>query len=318
MSAVTTATAVRGTGPKPQPWAVLGRFELRRLLRHPALLGFSALALVWMSATYIEQRAQRAGLLYGVVANGPGPWVPTAIGLAIAAGLAADRSRRHDLEPLFTSSPVQRNTRQCGLLAAVVGVGALSALAVGVFITVTGGWDGLPVLLDTDNPTRHVSYPVGTQIAATDVRPSAFELLAGPAALVVWGLAGIAAARAVGGRLLVVLLPVAGMVQLIMATWAPPTPTRWFWPFVTSARYVGWLDLNDDGFGVGIVSGFNVAATGWHLVYLTGVALVLVTVVVWPSRSLRTSVAIGTLGVVLAVTGGIAQLATYTPDLRAP
>jgi hypothetical protein len=185
------------------PTPVLARVEFARLLRHPAFVGFTALSVLMQVIGFIEQGTNRSNVLYEMVANGQPFWVPAGIGLAIAAGLAATRARRDDLDELFDATPVVRSTRIDALLIAVIGVGGIAAIGLLAFLTAVGGWNGLPFLIEPDR-TVWADYPVGTVIDPTDVTPSLFEFAAGPTALVVWGLFGVVVARYLGSRILMI------------------------------------------------------------------------------------------------------------------
>ena len=299
------------------PRLVLARLELVRILRHPAFVGFAALTVLLHVVAFIELAGDRSNLLYNTVANGPPFWVPAAVGLAIAAGLTATRARRDDLDELLDASPVVRPTRIDALLLAVTGVGALAAAGVVAFMTVTRGWNGLPMLVEPDR-TVWVDYPLGTGIDPTDVTPSIFELATGPMALIVWGLVGVVVARYLGSRILIVAAPLLGFIQLIIVTWTLRSPTRWFWPFTHSAQQVGWVDVADDGSGISVAGGFNVAATGWHVLFLLGLATVLAVAARWHRPTSARLVWLALAGVVLAGVAGVAQVEAYIPDLQSP
>lgn len=309
-----TATTV--APPRTPPDLV--RIEFVRLLRHPAFVGFAALSLLMHLIGYIERAGpNRSNLLYDTVANGTPFWVPAAAGFSIAAGFAAVRARRDDLEDLFDSAPVTRPSRSDALLGAIVGVGALSLAAVIAVTTVTGGWNGFPFLLDPGR-TTWAEFPQGAELQPTDVTPSVVELASGPFALVVWGLFGVVVARTVGSRVLVIAAPLVGFIQLIIVTWTPETPTRWLWPYTHSARYVGWFELADDGTGIGVASGFNVAATAWHVAYMTAIAVLLAYVARWQKSTGAHRVWIPATALVVAVATAIAAMQVYTPDLSSP
>lgn len=299
------------------PQLALARIELARMLGHPAFVGFAALTVLMHVVAYIERASDRSGLLYDSVANGPPFWIPVAVGTAIASGLAATRARRDDLDELMDAAPVLRSARSDALVLALVGLGAAAAGLVIVVMTVGGGWNGFPFLLDPERDTWG-DYQPGTVLEPTEVTPSVVELAAGPAGLVVWGLLGVVTARYLGSRLLVVAAPLVGFIQLIIVTWTPASPTRWLWPFTHSAQYVGWIELSDDGTSVGVARGFNTAATGWHLLYLLGLAAVLVVAARWRRPMTARSVVAVVAGLIVAVAAGTAQLLVYTPDLHSP
>ena len=169
----------------PRVSSVLGRIELGRLLRHPAVILFGLATVALSVFAFIELATERTGYRYDLVANGPPFWVPLAVGVAIAAGLAATRSDREGVADLLASTPAGRATGSDPVLLAVLGTGGVALVLVLVLMTVFGGWNGLPVLLEPDR-VGFVTYPVGTEVPVENVTPSLFELLAGPAALVVW------------------------------------------------------------------------------------------------------------------------------------
>ncbi len=311
-----TAIAVAGRQ-AANPLLVLARIELLRLVRHPAFIGFAALTLLMHVIAHIELSSQRANLLYDAVANGPRFWVPAAVGLAIASGLAATRARRNEVVELVDTAPVTGSTRSDALVLAVIGLGVIAAAVVLGVVTLTGGWNGYPFLLDPER-TVWVSHPLGTTLESTEVTPSLAELAAGPAGLVTWALFGIVVARFLGSRVLIVAAPLLGFIQLIVVTWTLSSPTRWLWPFTHSAQYVGWLDVAENGSGVAIARGFNIAATAWHLLYLTGVVAVLAVAARWHRPLSARSLVVAVAGVAVAVVAGITQIAVYTPDLHSP
>ena len=126
-------------------WAVLGSTELRRLLRHPVLLG----SLVFV--------------VFGVgVDVGTGPreayTVITSLGIFIfgpfaffAANLLASRDRRHGSEEWLTSLPAPRRDRTAALLLACAGPAVLVtvlALAAYAGFAATGTLEEHPLALE--------------------------------------------------------------------------------------------------------------------------------------------------------------------------
>ena len=118
--------------------------------------------------------------------------------------------------------------------------------------------------------------------------------------------------------MLVIAAPLVGFIQLIIVSWTPATPTRWLWPYTHSARYVGWLELADDGTGIGVASGFNVAATAWHAAYLIAVATLLAVIARWRRSTGLHRAWIPALAFLVAVATALAAIQVYTPDLSSP
>jgi hypothetical protein len=257
--------------------------ESLRALRHPALLGGGLLTMLLTGAVAAEPGVSWA-LFTGF------PLLPLAGGAMLAAHSAATRVRRDDAADLVGCLPA-------GRLAAVVPPLAVAAAATAVAVVATAalaGWVGGPGVT-VDLPLSRGPLPLPR-----------WEVAQGPLTVAVIALVG-----ALLGRITrAVVLPIAvlaglALLEISLVTWSSESPLRYLAPSASSARTMWVGDAND---GTTTLTGFQLAAAGWHLLYLAGVAALLGALVVGRRAGRRTA-AVGAVGLAAAVAGGVLQVA---------
>jgi hypothetical protein len=292
------------------PAFALGTIEAGRLLRHPVTIWMAILAVAFTAFLHAEL-ATDVGAWYQALTGLP--LVVLSLGMPILGVLVGSRSWHDRTVELYASDPVTDGLRSGAQILAFGLLAGIATAAVAVGWVATRAWGGLPVFFDESTGVWR-DIPLGVSFPTARVAPSLPELLQGPAAVFVMGLAGIALGRWVPTRWTIVALFPAVLAYWIVVSWGVEGEARWFLPFVNAAQEIGWVTTNADGSGVGIVQGYNAAAIGWHLVYLLGVSTVLGGLLVGRIRRRGTQLAVG-IGVAVAVVGGVAQLVTYVPNL---
>lgn len=235
----TADTVVR---PLTAVWA-LARKEGRRLVRHPIfVVGVLLSVAAFEFATWLE-----APVLHRDDVMTGGSLLALAGATFLATNLGALRTRRLGTEELFGSTPTDPPTRTLGHLLSVAWAAAAALLVALVEIA---------TLLPFD--------PVGV--------PSILELLMGPLIVALFGVLGVGVARWLPS---VALAPVAlvalGGIQLYLLTQLPggndqQSQSRWLAP---------WVPLSAGGLGGEPPPELVIRPTGWHLLYLAGLALIL-------------------------------------------
>lgn len=226
--------------PRTAVWA-LARKEGRRLVRHPIfVVGVLLSVAAFEFATWLE-----APVLHRDDVLTSGSLLALAGATFLAANLGALRTRRLGTEELFGSTPTDPAARTLGHLMSVAWA-AGAALLVALVEVAT--------LLPFD--------PVGV--------PSILELLMGPLIVALFGVLGVGVARWLPS---VATAPVAlvalGGIQLYLLTQLPgggdhQSRTRWLAP---------WVPLSAGGLGGEPPPELVIRPTGWHLLYLAGLAL---------------------------------------------
>lgn len=285
MTAVTAPTDLRTTARPRRAVRALAGIEGRRLLAHPALL-LSLLPLVYAFAP--DQEFFRHRLLLGGVLGG------TAIGVMLAANLAASRSRRHGTDELYDSLPVPASSRiTAQLLAVAWGVGVGVAVLAVAYVA-TRAWDGLAV------PAASEPF-VGER-----VHPTVAELAQGPLFVAFAGALGVALAAWAPSTILAVVIAVVPLSQTqipMVLWWGMGRGWWWFLPLVHDLDVVGGNGEHQ------LVDQVRVAAMGWHLAYLAGLVGILSVAALSRRRRDARVAGLAALGSVLVVVGGAAQLA---------
>lgn len=270
--------------PPVQATLALAAKEGRRLVRHPAFL-----ASVAVSAVFFVSRAGAANDTYLGLTT-VGAFVP-GLGTLIAANLAALRARVDRSAELLGTAPLGAPDRTRGLLLGL----AFPVAATIVFLAAVAVWhqiwDGVPV---------------ATTAGIEHLRPSVVEVLQGPLFVAFAGALGVLLARWVPTRLASVLVAAGIFFPFApLLFWGVQAKGRYLAPLVDHRHVVGWADL-PDGSGYNIVSGFEVAAAGWHALYLAGLTgLVAIVALARHGFTRRLRVA---LLPVLVVTAGAAVL----------
>ncbi len=232
----------------------LAAVESRCLLRHPLLLAGLALSVVLLLAGARSNGAMQAMLLDGMAC------FPLAAGVLLAANAGGLRSRRDGTEELFAAMPSPARTRTA---AQVLAVGSAVALAVGLVaaaVLAFGAADGLVV---SHAGLRHV--------------PAAAELAAGPLAVAVLGVLGVALARWVPSPFVAPPLVVGLLaLEVPLDVWGSGAGARWSLPFVNAATSVpgAWVpcEPGDVVARCNLVVGFDVGGMALHLGVLAAAA----------------------------------------------
>jgi hypothetical protein len=272
----TADTIVR---PPTAVWA-LARKEGRRLVRHPIfVVGVLLSVAAFEFATWLEAPVlHRDDVLTG------GSLLALAGATFLAANLGALRTRRLGTEELLGSTPTDPAARTLGHLLSVTWAAAAAMLVALVEIG---------TLLPFD--------PVGV--------PSVLELLMGPLIVALFGVLGVLAARWLPS---VAVAPVAlvalGGIQLYLLTQLPggnyhQSRTRWLAP---------WVPLSAGGLGGEPPPELVIRPTGWHLMYLLGLAVTFGAIALARHELRGRRVAALAAGLALVVLAGALQ--TRPPD----
>ena len=229
--------------------SALAFVEARRLLLHPFLLAGAALSVVAIVASVPREGQLHSFLLMGLAV------LPLALGVFVAANLAALRSRRDAAEELLDTLPRDARTRTGAQLLAVLAAVPLAVVLLAAAYLLFDAGDGLVV------------SAIGTRRI-----PATVELLQGPLLVLALGAVGVLLGRIAPVTPLAMLLAVAIVfVEVPLAAWAPDTPWRWAVPLVSNIIAVpdGWTWC-EPGMrrGCGVVERFDTTAMAWHLVAL--------------------------------------------------
>jgi len=233
----TAGTFVR---PRIAVWA-LARKEGHRLVRHPIfVVGVLLSVAAFEFATWLE-----APVLHRDDVMTGGSLLALAGATFLAANLGALRTRRLGTEEVFRSTPTGPEARTLGHLLSVAWAAAAAFVVALVEIA---------TLLPFD--------PVGV--------PSVLELLAGPLIVALFGVLGVLTARWLPSVAVapVALVALAG-IQLYLLTQLPggndqQSRSRWLAP---------WVPLSAGGLGGEPPPELVIRPTGWHLLYLLGLAV---------------------------------------------
>jgi general stress protein CsbA len=229
--------------------------EARRLLLHPFLLVGLALSILLIVASIPREGQLHAFLLMGLAV------LPLALGVFIAANLAAMRSRRDRAEELLDTLPQDARVRTGAQLLAVAVTVPLAVALLAAAYLLFGAGNGLVVSVIG---TRHV--------------PAAAELLQGPVLVLALGAVGVLLGRLAPVAPLALLLAVAVvLLEVPLAAWAPDTAWRWVVPLANSIVSVpdGWTACEPRmNRSCGIVDYFDIVGMAWHVLGLAAVAAV--------------------------------------------
>lgn len=291
MSAVTVAPAsARGDTVARSVVGQLALAEARRLVRHPLVLAGLALSLAGGVAAALTPHEQ-AGELAFIMLSGGGAW-PLAVGAFLAANVTAARTRRHataELEDTTVTGPAERTL---GVLTATASLVLVAVVLLAVDVAMLRAWDGVAVRLEEGFVDRSM-HPA--------------ELVQGPLAVGFMAVLGVAFGRWVPSRLVGPLMLVPAVVGFFHATWRFPSSIWRFAPVMAHEQQVGWIQVTPSS-GYSIIADFAVGDLTWHLVYLTGLTVLVAAVAVARfARGRRVRLAVSA-GIVLAVLGGIQQL----------
>lgn len=218
--------------------------------------------------------------------------LPVGLATFLAINHAALRSRRNETGELYaslSSPPCARTLAHLGSAAAPV---LLGAVVVAIGFTAIGAWDG--VVVDS---------------SGMEARPGPAELASGPAAVAMLAALGVALARWLPHLPVGAVAAVGIFAAQVPGTWDTSMPHVWFMPFVNPARSApgtSWPCAPANG--PCYVERFETSAVGWHLLYLAGITLLLAAFALRQESRRSRAVALGALGAILAVTGGILQV----------
>jgi len=262
----------------------LAAAEGRFLLHHPAFLAGAALSVV--------VGALSTGVDFSVLALSGFVLVPLGVGTALAAGLAAQRSRRHGTEELLASLPVPARARTAAHLGSV----AWAVLAGVVVLAAAAG-----AVAARGGPTVRLASGV------VDRPLAGWELAQGPLAVACVGLVAVAVARStrsVVGPALVAALPVALQAVLAEGT------LRWFAPWVNHAttRAGGYWPRTEIAPRTDLV-GFAIGPLRWHLLFLTGVGAMAMLAALLRDGPTRPLLACVPAALATGATGAVLQVA---------
>ncbi|HWH35328.1 MAG TPA: hypothetical protein VNT56_08430 [Acidimicrobiales bacterium] len=265
-------------------WVVpgLARVEGHRLLRHPAFLLTTTLSLVMATSG--------RGIDFSVLVLSGWASAAIALGVALAANLAASRSRRDGTDELFASLPADERARTTGHLLSVawaVVAGAVLLVIVAAAIHAGGG----------------PAVRLGGSVRDHSLAPA--ELAQGPLVIATMGVVAVALGRLWPSRLIGSALAVAPLlvVQFLGGD------RRWFGAWVNHADTVpdGYWPHPEIAPATDLV-GFDVVSLNWHLLYLTGLAALAITVALGRGRASFAVVGTAVAALAMAIVGGVAQL----------
>jgi hypothetical protein len=283
--------------------AALTRAEGRRLLRHPIFLAGVALSAFIFAIDHDvsaeSARNHRFSISLGTAYSNLMGWglVWLAFATLLSVNLAVLRSRRDGTYETYRSLPAQLRTRTAAhLLAVTYAVGIGLALVAADFLY-QGAGNGLIV----DYSDRAVV-------------PSAYELAQGVLVVLVFGIFGVALASWLPRFTVTLMITfVLFASQWIFVSWIGNpsivhSPFRWLFPLADSATYTrpGAVfppaSTTYDG-----LAGFDVAAAGWHVLYLAALAVVLAATALFRNSSHRRLLWAG-LALAVLVTAALPQL----------
>jgi hypothetical protein len=265
--------------PRIAVWA-LARKEGRRLVRHPIfVVGVLLSVAAFEFATWLE-----APVLHRDDVMTSGSLLALAGATFLAANLGALRTRRLGTEEVFGSTPTGPDERTLGHLLSVSWAAGAALLVALIEIGTLLAFD-----------------PVGV--------PSILELLVGPAIVALFGVLGVLAARWLPSVALapVALVALAG-IQLHLLTQLPggndhQSRARWLAP---------WVPLSAGGLGGEPPPELVIRPTGWHLLYLAGLAVTFGAIALARHELRGRRVAALAAGLALVVLAGALQ--TRPPD----
>lgn len=277
---MTQSTAVVGrpvvpvaTGCPQATAALLARFEARRIARHPAfLVGLAFTLYVTLSSTAGSMVADSYINLTGLAL------MPLGLGTLLASHLGAVRARRAGAEELLTPAPTSPVVRTTGHLLAVAGAFAF-ALALSAAGAALGAAWGVFALRP----------------------PGLAEFLQGPLAVAGAGMLGVALARWLPNRAVLIPLSIGLMAWNVILLGSGAT---WFKPTVDLVVYQGDGSYGWDG-GIG---GFLDGSVGMHCLALAGLAGVVASLALLRHGRTRAIARLLVLSVVATLAGGVLQL----------
>ncbi len=269
------AVADQGVGPvvvsrpaRLRSVLALTRVECRRLIIHPAILAPSAL-IALMGAR------GPGGFRFLFLETGIG-YFALGIGTLLAASLCVSRSRRDRTEELFGSLPLPPADRSVAHLLSVAAPLVAALLFAGVVAASTRPWARASVRLDIEPRTIMYGLP---------------DFALGPLIVAFMGVAGVVLAR---WFITPIAIPVvfAGIFAVSSLTDLAPGALRWLNPAA---------DYSNAGIG-------SASVMPWHLVYVTGLILLLALVALARRPSAPGLRVYGAVAVTATGIGGLMQI----------
>jgi hypothetical protein len=280
----------------PADITALGRIEGRRLLLHPIFLIGVLLSVVLVYAGWTAGDDSRT---QGMMLSGYA-LLPLAAATAIAANLAALRSRRDNTDELYGSLPRPRSARAAGQLLGLAWTLPVSAILLA----------GAYVAFRTQHPP---GLPSLAQL------PTLVELAQGPLVVIALGAVGILLARIAPSPIVVPLLVIAGFfAEAELTYWIvgrttsmSPAWVHWLAPLANDAtEYVppcapGTLPSRGASAPIcDIVLAHDVSGMAWHVSHLA--AMILLTGAAALVRTRRRLVALISIIPLLALASALA------------
>ena len=268
----------------------LGRVEMRRLLRNPALWIALAVTGWWTGATHVDSVHENTYfMLLGYSLIVPG------FVIVVHTALAVLRGRMAGAEELLGVVPVGADRRTLGH-----GVSTLAGGAVGIIVIAT-----IYLVL---RPASIIG-PGGNSIPDTiDLpRPNLAQLLQGPFAVVAVTAFVVALVRWIPSWVALVPLVFVAVAQaLFFGLWlgVPSGDGTWWFPLGTGVVNGEWIGCGEFDSRCDLpVSGFDRVTPWWHLAYLMASTVLLLVVAVLRHRRDRLvwTVFAGTLTLVVAL-----------------
>jgi hypothetical protein len=258
----------------------LARVEGRRLLRHPiTVVAVLFLVGIWVSGWFTNEANQYPVLQDADRDTQLGMMLLVGGAALVAGNLAVLRAHRHGTTALSDVLVLPERLRTAAHLLAVLPLGVLAAALTVARIGVLS-------------------------LAPAAGRPNPYELVAGPATVLLLGAFGVLLGRLTRSAIVAPLTLLAVLAVLIVVPLLAPTPgspARWFQPVVPEG---------DAAFVMPAPVYLMARPAGPHLVYLAGLtALVAVAALVRGGlRTARTTIA-AVVALAVTVAGGIAQTA---------
>ena len=271
----------------------LARIEARRLLCHPIFLGGAMLALVLLAGL---PRGTPGASYWGLVGWGLFPLVAATL---LATNLAALRTRRDATDELYDALPIRADARTVSLLLAVGFAAAVGVVFVAAAYLYLDAGSGLKV-----------GWYGETAV------PSARELAQGPAAVLAFGVLGVALARWLPHVAVAPLVVFAVLASEMVVEGTTPVNRfvdhrlTWFFPFANPSVTPSWSfwPCYQSPANPCDVERFAVASAGWHLLYLAALTALFALLALMrraPARLLLPAAAVALLAVAVA---GVLQL----------
>lgn len=272
----------------------LARVEAREAVRHPVLIGFGALSLLFLGLAVTGFGESNAGedeaFLFLQLAGYT--CLPLAAGAFVAANLGASRTQRSRTAEMLEPAPLGATWRTAAHLHSTLAAGAIAVLFVVVTLVVTGSSDGVSVAL-VDGRRQ--------------VTPSLAELMQGPLVVVWFGVLGVAVARWVPRAEMALVMLASLVPQMIAISWMLNGSGWWLAPMTHGLHVVRWVEVSPQ-YGYPVLEQVPAAAMPWHLAYLLGAAVAIGSLALLRSGRARSVKLAAAAGLGLALLAGAMQV----------